>query len=123
MTHRPAKRILIVEDEVLVAMHLEDLLTDMGHQVVGPATRINQAVELARKSEIDAAVLDVNLAGRNSFPVADILRQRGIPFVFATGYGAEGFVEGYRDEPTLRKPYEARDLMRAIATLFPSPSG
>lgn len=104
-------------------MHLEDLLTDMGHQVVGPATRINQAIELARKSEIDAAVLDVNLAGRNSFPVADILRQRGIPFVFATGYGAEGFVEGYRNEPTLRKPYEAQDLMRAIATLFPSPSG
>lgn len=122
MTHRPAKRILIVEDEVLVAMHLEDLLAEMGHQVVGPATRIKQAMELARKSEIDMAVLDVNVAGRTSFPVADILRQRGIPFVFATGYGAEGFVEGYRDEPTLRKPYEPQELMRAIAAMFPPPS-
>lgn len=122
MIHRPAKRILIVEDEVLVAMHLEDLLTEMGHQVVGPATRVNQAMELARRSEIDMAVLDVNVAGRTSFPVADVLRQRGIPFVFATGYGAEGFVEGYRDEPTLRKPYEPQELMRAIAAMFPPPS-
>ncbi|MEW9614399.1 response regulator [Shinella sp. S4-D37] len=111
MNHQPAKRILIVEDEVLVAMHLEDLLTGMGHQVVGPATRIGQAMELARRSEIDAVVLDVNLAGRKSFPVADILRQRGIPFVFATGYGAEGFVDRYRAQPTLRKRYEPRELV------------
>lgn len=118
MIHRPAKRILIVEDEVLVAFHLEELLIDMGHRVVGPATRIDQAIELARKSEIDAAVLDVNVAGRKSFPVADILRERGIPFVFATGYGAEGFVDGYRNEPTLRKPYEPQELIGAMRQCF-----
>lgn len=122
MIQRRVKRILIVEDEVLVAMHLEDLLTDMGHEIVGPATRLDQAMELARKSEIDAAVLDVNVAGRKSFPVADILRQRGIPFMFATGYGAEGFVDGYRNEPTLSKPYDPQELIRAIAAMFPPPS-
>src|ERR1700709_523125 len=82
------RRILIIEDEVLVAMYLEELLTEMGHQVAGPAARINDALELAREAAFDFAVLDVNLAGVPSFPVADVLRQRGIPFVFVTGYGA-----------------------------------
>ncbi len=90
---------LIVEDEVLLAMYLEDLLTGLGHEVV-------------------FAILDINVAGTNSFPVADILRQRGIPFAFASGYGAEGFLDGYRDEPALRKPYAQEDLERTIARVF-----
>lgn len=77
-------------------MDLEDLLTKMGYQVVGPASHITDAIELAREGEIDFAVLDINLAGAQSFPVADILRQRNIPFVFSTGYGAEGLVDSYR---------------------------
>ena len=115
MIKQVALRVLVVEDEVLVAMLLEDLLTEMGHQVVGPAIRIREALELARLADLDFAVLDVNVAGNQSFPVADILRERSIPFVFATGYGAEGFEDGYRDEIALNKPYEPGELERAIA--------
>jgi len=113
-----AKRVLIVEDDVLIALHLEDLLIALGHEVVGQATRIDMAMELARESEIDFAVLDINVAGTKSFPVADILSQRGIPFAFATGYGAEGLMDGYRDFPTLRKPYAQEDLERTIAQVL-----
>lgn len=119
MTDRKAKRILIVEDEFLVALHLEDLLTAMGHQVVGPARRVTEALDLARASEIDFAVLDINLAGSRSFPVADVLRARGIPFVFATGYGTDGLIDGYRHETALRKPYAAGELADAIARAIP----
>lgn len=115
-----AKRILIVEDEPLLAIHLEDLLTDLGHRVIAIATRIDRALVLPRESEIDIAILDVNVAGSQSFGTADVLRERGIPFVFATGYGAEGLVEGYRQEPILQKPYEPDELERAIALAFRS---
>jgi DNA-binding response OmpR family regulator len=110
---------LIVEDEFLVALHLEDVLTGMGHQVVGPCTRIQAAMAVARERSIDFAVLDINVAGTPSFPVADILRQRGIPFVFASGYGFEGLVDGYRNETALRKPYVVEELRGAIARVFP----
>jgi DNA-binding response OmpR family regulator len=113
-----AKRVLIVEDEALLAMHLGDLLTTLGHEVVGKATRIDAAMELARKSDIDFAVLDINLGGIKSFPVADILCQRGIRFVFASGYGSEGLMNGYRDVPALRKPYDEDDLRRTIVLAF-----
>lgn len=118
MTALTAKRVLIVEDEVLLAMHLEDLLTALGHDVVEQATRIEKAIELARESQIDFAVLDINVAGTRSFPVADILRRRGIPFVFASGYGVEGLKNGYHDVPALRKPYAQGDLERVIAQAF-----
>jgi DNA-binding response OmpR family regulator len=113
-----AKRVLIVEDDVLIAMHLEDLLTALGHAVVGQARRIDTAMALARESDIDFAVLDINVAGVKSFPVADILRERGIPLAFATGYGAEGLMDGYRDFPMLGKPYAQEDLERIIAQVF-----
>lgn len=118
LTEHTPKRVLIVEDEVLVAMHLEDLLTALGHEVVCQATRIDMALELARESDIDFAVLDINVAGTKSFPVADILRQRGIPFAFATGYGAEGLMDGYRECPALCKPYAQEDLEQVIAEIF-----
>jgi two-component SAPR family response regulator len=119
VTKPKAKRVLIVEDEVLVAMHLEDLLTEMGHQVIGSCGRLNEAMALARDAEIDFAVLDINLAGAQSFPVADILRQRGIPFVFTSGYGSEGLVDDYHAETTLRKPYEPQALKHVIERIFP----
>jgi DNA-binding response OmpR family regulator len=119
MNLRAAKRILIVEDEILVALHLEDVLLEMGHRVVGPCSRIQSAIEMARTEDIDFAVLDINVAGAPSFPVVDILRQRSIPFVFASGYGNEGLTDGYRDETVLHKPFESRELRRAIATAFP----
>ncbi len=118
VTSQAAKRVLIVEDDVLLALHLEDMLTALGHEVIGQATRIGMAMELARESDIDFAILDINVAGTKSFPVADLLRQRGIPFAFATGYGAEGLVDGYRDFPVLRKPYAQEDLERTVAQVF-----
>jgi len=108
------RRVLIVEDEPLVAMHVEDLLIALGHAVVGLATRIDKALILARNGDLDFAILDVNVAGTQSFSVAGILRERGIPFVFATGYGVEGLIEGYRDELALRKPYQEEDLESVI---------
>lgn len=120
MTLQAAKRILIVEDEILVALHLEDVLVELGHRVVGPCSRIQIAIEMARTEDIDFAVLDINVAGAPSFPVVDILRQRRIPFVFASGYGNEGLTDGYRDETVLHKPFEFRELRRSIATAFPA---
>lgn len=95
-------------------MYLEDLLAELGHQVAGIATRIDKALEIARGGEIDFAVLDVNVAGSKSFPVADLLRERGIPFIFATGYGSDGLVDGYRDESLVRKPFERKELGEVI---------
>jgi CheY-like chemotaxis protein len=82
------KRVLVVEDEMTIALLIEDMLTDLGHEVVGLAMRLPQAMELAATAIVDLAILDVNLDGRMSFPVADLLSARGVPFVFATGYGS-----------------------------------
>ena len=108
-------RILIVEDEMLVAMNIEDMLLDLGHEVAGLASRLEPALSLAREGQFDVAMLDVNLAGQQSFPVADILIERGIPFLFATGYGIKGVAETYRSHPVLQKPFRARDLGEALA--------
>ena len=110
-------RILIVEDEMLVAMNIEDMLLDLGHEVAGLASRLNSALTLAGETAIDAAMLDVNLAGETSFPVADLLAERGIPFLFATGYGLKGIEERYRNRPVLQKPFRAGDLQAALQAL------
>jgi CheY-like chemotaxis protein len=110
-------RILIVEDEMLVAMNIEDMLLELGHEVAGIASRLGPALTLAREGRFDVAMLDVNLAGERSFPVADLLIARGIPFVFATGYGPEGIDPKYRDRPVLQKPFRARDLAAAVTAL------
>ncbi len=107
-------RILIVEDEMLVAMNVEDMLLDLGHEVAGLAGRLEPALALAREAEIDLAMLDVNLAGEQSFPIADALIERGTPFLFATGYGLKGIPEKYRDRPVLQKPFRAQDLAQAL---------
>lgn len=118
LTNETAKRVLIVEDEVLLAMQLEDMLTELGYDVVAQAMRITEAMELARDISIDFAVLDINVAGEESFPVADILCQRSIPFTFATGYGIDGLMNGYSEFPVLHKPYSQADLERTIAQVF-----
>jgi CheY-like chemotaxis protein len=113
-------RVLIVEDETLVAMLLEDMLADLGCTVVGPATRVASAVELARAETFDVAILDVNVAGEEIYPVAEVLSERDIPFVFATGYGNGGVSEMWRDRPTVQKPFlrvQIEDVLkRALAT-------
>ncbi|HEY0627241.1 MAG TPA: response regulator [Allosphingosinicella sp.] len=110
-------RVLIVEDEMLVAMNIEDMLLDLGHEVAGLASRVEPAMSLAREGEFDLALLDVNLAGSPSFPIAAILRDRGIPFLFATGYGIKGIIEEFRSYPVLQKPFRERDLSLALEAI------
>ncbi|WP_437588535.1 response regulator [Sorangium sp. So ce1000] len=97
-------RVLIVEDEPMIASSLEDVLTDLGCVVIGPALNMKDAIRLALAAEIDGASLDVNIAGEKVYPVADILSERGIPFVFLTGYGKAGLRESDLSRPVLQKP-------------------
>jgi len=108
------KRILVVEDEALIAVMLEDMLADLGAVLAGSAGRIEQAIALARSTECDAAVLDVNINGALIFPAADILISRRIPIVFATGYGS-GAVPPAHGAPVIEKPYTRDKLERALA--------
>jgi CheY-like chemotaxis protein len=108
-------RILIVEDEMTIALLLEDMVTDLGHQVAGMAMRLPQALALAETAEVDLAILDVNLDGLLSFPVADVLERRGVPYVFATGYGPEGIEPAYKGHVVIRKPFVLNDVQTALA--------
>lgn len=109
-----ALKILLVEDEMLIALLLEDMVTELGFEVVGPAMRLQSALALAREETFDLAIVDINLANEKSFPIADALRERGIPFIFATGYGTNGLDEAYRGTRTIQKPFESEDLALAI---------
>lgn len=115
-------RVIVVEDDAMLAMALELALSDLGCQVVGLAASIEDAVPLARNAAIDGAILDVNLAGQKIFPVADILAARNIPFVFATGYGTAGLRDCDRDRPVLQKPYGVPQLA-AVARQWLKPRG
>jgi CheY-like chemotaxis protein len=111
-------RILVVEDEYLIRMLLEDMLADLGHTITAAVGTIAEAKEVAATAEFDCAVLDVNLDGQEVFPVADILIQRGKPFVFVTGYGEGSLPETYRDRPALQKPFQAEKLEQMLAGLL-----
>jgi CheY-like chemotaxis protein len=115
-----AKRILVVEDELMIRMLLQDMLTDLGYTLAGEAGRIDEALVLAKQSEFDVAILDVNLNGQPISPVVEILIARGLPFVFATGYGQRGVPEPYRTTPTLQKPFQADALAEAIEAAAPT---
>ncbi|MEG0819120.1 MULTISPECIES: response regulator [unclassified Brevundimonas] len=113
------RRVLVIEDESLVAMLLETILDDMGCAVVGPESNIDDGLlAVTTEGALDAALLDVNVAGREVFPVAEALKARGVPFVFSTGYGEAGLPEHWRGHPTIQKPFTEgaiRDaLMRAM---------
>jgi DNA-binding response OmpR family regulator len=110
-------RILLVEDEPMIAFALEDMVMELGYGVIGPAFRLSEALELAAGEQFEAAVLDVNLNEQRSFPVADLLRGRGIPFLFATGY-AEGGVGWDGDAVVIAKPYSREQLGRALSSLL-----
>lgn len=114
------RNILAVEDEMLVAMMLEDILEDAGCNVICVG-HLAQAILLARERDIDAAVLDVNLHGERSYPVADSLATRGIPFVFVTGQ--VDLATLYPDRPVLAKPYEPDDLLAVLSALIAAASG
>lgn len=105
------KRLLIVEDEVLVAMLVEELMERMGYEVVAVSSHLEEAVALAGTLSVDFAMLDINLNGKQSFPVAEVLRGRGIPFIFATGYGESALGSDFADVPVVQKPF-SRDALR-----------
>jgi len=105
-------RVLLVEDEPIIAMPAEDMLEELGCTVVHTASTLAAALEAVEREEFDIALLDINLNGTESLPVADRLREAGRPFVFTTGYGAEAA----RGAPVVVKPYKLRDLEMAIAT-------
>lgn len=105
---------------MLIAFHLESLLLEFGYEVVGPVMRLQPALKMAREEPLDLAVLDVNLAGEQSFPVARVLQQRAIPFIFATGYGSRGVGDGFEAVAVLQKPFEERELAKALARTCPS---
>ena len=108
-----ARKVLVVEDEALVAMLVEDALLDAGFGVIGPAATVEEALSLLQRERPDAVVLDLNLAGETSTPVADELAARGIPYVIATGYGASGLPPGHQDAMVLAKPYDPASLQTA----------
>ncbi len=109
------RRILVIEDESLVAMLLETILDDMGCAVVGPESNIDDGLVAATtEASLDAALLDVNVAGREVFPVAEALKARGVPFVFSTGYGEAGLPEHWRGNPTIQKPFTEAAIRDAL---------
>lgn len=113
------KRVLVVEDELMIRMLLEGMLEDLGHSVAAEAGGIDEAMTLAKQGEFDVALLDVNLNGQPITPVVEILVARGLPFVFASGYGQRGVPEAYRASPTLQKPFQVEALAAALAAAAP----
>ena len=108
-------RVLIVEDEIVVALFLEDVLDEFGYQVAGVVTQLDDA--MARDQDYDIALLDVHINGRNVFDFADMLAVRGIPFVFATGYGDSKFAPRGFDAPLIKKPYDVTQVAAALAEI------
>lgn len=105
-------RVLIVEDEIIVALFMEDVMAEFGYEVAGVVGHLDEA--MTRDVDYDIAVLDVHLNGRPVFDFADTLAARGVPFVFATGYGERGLPERHRGRPVLQKPFQPDDLKRAL---------
>jgi CheY-like chemotaxis protein len=106
------QRVLIVEDEMVVALFLEDILAEFGYPVAGVVSHLDDA--MTREADYDLALLDVHINGHNVFEFADQLAARGIPFVFATGYGERGIPERHRGSPVLQKPFQPADLKRVL---------
>jgi len=113
--HVDTPRVLLVEDEALVGMMIQDTMSDCGFQIVGPVCTMADALKAARDDDFDAAILDINLGDELVYPVADILVERGVPFIFVTGYDADGVDRRFRDVPVLQKPVEQEMLQRLFA--------
>ena len=114
-----AARVLLVEDEFFVALTVEDVLQSLGCTIVGPVPNLAGALQAARTEPLSGAVLDVNLNGEKVYPAADELLARGIPFVFATGYGAADLPERFRSLPRVQKPFNPDILRRTIREALP----
>jgi DNA-binding response OmpR family regulator len=111
-------RILVVDDEPLISMLMEEWLNELGCEVVGPAGSLEAALDLAESVELDGAILDVNLAGQNSFSLANALRLRGIPFAFATGDSSIDKDAGFADPILLSKPFVFEEVKAVVGKLL-----
>ncbi len=113
------RRVLVVEDEVMIARMLESMLTSLGCTVVDTAARIDQALAMIETlAALDVVVLDLSLNGKRSYPIADALVARGIPFVFSTGFNKDNMPEAYQNVPMLQKPYRETELGDALVKLL-----
>jgi CheY-like chemotaxis protein len=113
-------RVFIVEDESLISMLLVDMLADIGATVAGVASRLDEAIEKASSLTFDVAILDVNLNGCRTYPVAEAISRRGVPFIFGTGYEPGSFPKDFRSAPIMRKPFQLSDLERALGEALAS---
>jgi len=114
------RRILVVEDDMLIAMSIEEVLLELGCIVLGPVARLDQAMQLATNEVFDAAILDVTIRGGQTFPVAERLDERGIPFVLASGYGDWALPKSLQGRERLTKPFTANELkirMQALCAM------
>lgn len=111
-------RVLIVEDEAIIAMTIEDMVEQFGCDVVGTASSLGEALDQVRETEFDIVLLDLNLHGETSIPVATLLRDAGKPFLFTTGYGSILAHTGFADNPVLAKPYRAEHLATMMAQML-----
>jgi DNA-binding response OmpR family regulator len=109
--------VLIVEDELLIAFDLEQVVTAAGYHVVGLASRIDEALALVEAEPLDAVLLDIQVCADKTFPVADVLAARGVPFLFLSGHGTEVLPDEHRERPCVIKPYSARTLLRELGAL------
>lgn len=114
------RRILVVEDMAMVAQEIEFILNRMDCGVIGPAANLDSAVNLVDSNDVDGVILDINLQGVASFPIADVLEERGIPFLFMTGYGSGSIPHQYQHHPRLEKPFGHDDLARSLVRMFDS---
>ena len=108
------KRVLVVEDESLVSLLIEEFLGELGYQVAGTAAELEQALSMSRTLDLDFVVLDLNLDGELSYPIAKVLKERGVPFLFATGYGLAALPQELRGVPVLAKPFRREELDAAL---------
>ncbi len=115
-THPASCSVLLVEDEVMIRMMVADMLEELGYSVAAEAGEIGEAVKLAQSTEFDLAILDVNVNGKVITPVAEAVKARNRPFIFATGYGSAGVPQEYRDRPALQKPFQLETLAQVIAS-------
>lgn len=116
-------RVLIIEDESLVTMLIEDFLADIGCTVAGIASGLEEAMDKVSSLTFDVAILDVNLNGANTYPVAEVLAKKRIPFVFSTGYGGSGLPPVFQQVPILGKPFHPNQLRQALADAMTRSAG
>lgn len=112
-----APRVLVVEDEMAVAMLIEDMVCELSFEVAGVVPRLEEAMRLLDSGSFDVAMLDVHLNGKTVFPFAAALEERAIPFLFATAYGRRGIPEAFGGRPVLQKPFSPAELRRALLDL------